>query len=337
MLQFNEPEDDCADPEENLKRRINALQSNKQLTLIIFDNMNQAFSPDDKLAFDELLKCENIHCLMTSRRKLVNRKQDLILIAPLDDDALLELYAYHRFTTPGDHSAYIDERRVVLKEMFYAVGRHTLMIELLAKLPMGSILLDENQINEYISDPLNISEYSISVIKDDKDIEDTVKGVMTNLFPLFQLDDAEKDIMRYMALVPLSGIRLQLFTGLTHCNRRNIIRLKERSWIQMNEETFEMRLHPLICEVVLNTDEVSPSEEKCHLFLENLQQKLDSSVPQSPEWCQYKKIMYSARRGLLFSIPLMPYLKEEYRSALLFLDKVRKKAIEDSETQLSHS
>ncbi|MDR0948099.1 MAG: ATP-binding protein [Lachnospiraceae bacterium] len=337
MLQFNELEDDCADPEENLKCRINALQSNKQPMLIIFDNINQPFSWDDKLALKELLRCENIHCLITSRRELGCEKQHLIFIEPLDDDALLKLYAYHRFTTPGDHSAYIDERRVVLKEMFYSVGRHTLMIELLAKLPMRSILLDENIINKYISDSLNISEDSISVIKDDKDIEDTVKGVMTNLFPLFQLGDAEKNIIRHMALVPFSGIGLQLFTELTHCNRRNIIRLKERSWIQMNEETFEMRLHPLICEVVLNTGEVSPSEEICHMFLVNLQQKLDSAVPQSPEWCQYIKIMYSARRGLLFSMPLMPYLKEEYRSALLLLDKVGRKAIEDSETQLSHT
>jgi len=328
-LQFDGFEDDGAGKEVNLDRRINALQASKRSVLIIFDNLNQPFSPDDRMAFQELLKCNHVHFLITSRRSLVSNKQHVIEIGSLDDDALLEFYAYHRFTKPGNHSGYIKEHYEVLKEMFDLVGNHTLMIELLAKLPMR-IALDEYEINKYVSDTLNISGVKVSLTKDNKDVEDSIKGIIKGIFSISQLNDSEKNVMRHMTLMPLCGIELKLFIELTGCDRRTIIRLKDSHWIRMDEETLKIRLHPLIYETVLNVSEIKPSEEICHAFLTNLQEKLDRSESRSPTWYQYKKIMLSTRRGLLFSLFPISSLKEEYRSTLLLLDREVKRYMEDS-------
>lgn len=46
-----------------------------------------------------------------------------------------------------------------------------------------------------------------------------------------------------------------MFTKLTGCRKRDIVSLKKSCWLIVDEETFTVRLHPLICEAVLNLDE----------------------------------------------------------------------------------
>lgn len=61
--------------------------------------------------------------------------------------------------------------------------------------------------------------------------------------------------MMYMLVIPVSGIDLELFTKLTGCRKRDIVNLKKSCWLIVDEETLTVRLHPLICEAVLNLDE----------------------------------------------------------------------------------
>lgn len=115
-------------------RILDVLKDCQSNVLIIFDNLNRPFNLND-LDFQRLIRCGcQVRVLITSRNTLVD-KRHRVDILPLDNNSLLELYAYHRFEDSSDHSSYIAEHKNVLDGIFALVERHTLMIMLLAKLP----------------------------------------------------------------------------------------------------------------------------------------------------------------------------------------------------------
>lgn len=234
---------------------IERLKSCQENTLIILDNLNKPFSNSDQDAFQQLLKRNrHIRILITSRYSLLEDKRCVIPVSPLDNKELLKLYEYHRFEDHSDHSSYITKHKSALENLFSLVERHTLMIVLLAKLP-GRCFLDEGEILEKLKSGLSLPTEDIAVTKDDTIIETTISEIIKKLFDISQLDECQKAIMMYMLVIPASGIDLMLFTKLTDCRKRDIVRLKKSGWVIIDEEALTVRLHPLICEAVLNLDE----------------------------------------------------------------------------------
>lgn len=120
----------------NLDHRIDSLKNRAKHMLIVLDNLNRPFTAEDYEIFNRLIGCGNhVHILITSRNVLTDEKHCRVHLAPLDDDALLEFYAYHRFESVDDHKDYIAQHKDILMKLFSIVEKHTLMIELLAKLP----------------------------------------------------------------------------------------------------------------------------------------------------------------------------------------------------------
>ena len=185
---------------------------------------------------------------------MLEDKRCVIPVSPLDNKELLKLYEYHRFEDHADHSSYITKHKSTLEKLFSLVERHTLIIVLLAKLP-GRCFLDESQILEMLESGLSLPPEDIAVSKDDTVIEATISEIIKKLFDISQLDECQKAILMYMLVIPASGIDLMLFTKLTDCRKRDIVRLKKSGWVIIDEEAFKVRLHPLICEAVLNLDE----------------------------------------------------------------------------------
>ena len=234
---------------------IERLKSCQGNALIILDNLNKPFSNSDLRAFQQLLKCNrHIRILITSRYSLLQDKQCVIPVLPIDNKELLKLYEYHRFEDHSDHSSYIVKHRSTLERLFSFVERHTLMIVLLAKLP-SRCFLDEGEILEMLKSGLSLPPENIAVSKDDTVIEATISEIIKKLFDISQLEECQKAIMMYMLVIPASGIALKLFTKLTDCKKRDIVTLKKSCWLIVDEETLTVRLHPLICEAVLNLDE----------------------------------------------------------------------------------
>lgn len=232
--------------------RLKSCQGN---TLIILDNLNKPFSNSDQEAFQQLLKCNrHIRILITSRYSLLEDKRCVIPVSPLDKKELLKLYEYHRFEDHSDHRSYITKHKSALENLFSLVECHTLMIVLLAKLP-SRCFLDEGEILEKLKSGLSLPTEDIAVTKDDTTIETTISEIIKKLFDISQLDEYQKAIMMYMLVIPASGIDLMLFTKLTDCRKRDIVRLKKSGWVIIDEEALTVRLHPLICEAVLNLDE----------------------------------------------------------------------------------
>ena len=249
---------------ENLGRRIDTLKTSAKRMLILLDNLNQPFTEKDLDTFKRLIDCGNhVHILITSRNTLTDDKQGRVHLDPLDDDALFELYAYHRFENVDDHKDYIAQHRDILMKLFSIVEKHTLMIELLAKLP-NRLFADEYEIYNRLSVGLRVPFEGISIKKDGEIIKAPPEGLVKILFDSSNLTDDEKSVMRYMSIMPVSGIEIKLFEELTHCSRKEILGLKKSHWIAIDEEKMTIRLHPLICEAILSFDDTKPTMGNCN-------------------------------------------------------------------------
>lgn len=209
----------------NFQSRITCLANSRRSALIIWDNLNRTFTSEDRDCFQKLSACGNhIRILITSRNMLSNEKRCSIDLSPLDDSSLLALYAYHRFEDTADHEDYIAQHKEILFQMFSLVERHTLMVELLAKLP-DRFFVDEYEIYNRLASGLNIPLEGINVKKDSKTVTVPAKGLIEILFDISSLTDCEKSVMRHMPIMPTTGIDVRLFEKLTHHSRREILRV----------------------------------------------------------------------------------------------------------------
>ena len=339
-LQF----DGLEDKDENTKfdSRIKALKDCRQPTLIIFDNLNRRIEPNDHDDFKKLKGCsQHIKFIIISRDTKVvgDDRQNLIKIKPLEIVTLLELYKYYRFEEPDSHTDYIAENKVLLTELFGRVCCHTLAIELLAKLSRNSNM-DENKIYEKLETGFNVSPEVVCIIKDDKALEDNILEIIKTIFTMSSsINDIEKDILRHLAIVPTSGMEISLFKELFGYKRDGeIIRLRDRSWITMDEKKHRIWLHPLVCEVICNEDTTKPSKEACSVFIGNLSAKLEKTVKYSREWhvlnktyaCYLLKALFPSTIG-----PYLPYLKDEYQSSIFNLNKSLIKYLDADSPELS--
>lgn len=231
-------------------------------TLVILDNFNHPLTPNERKDFEKLKYCDPIHILITSRNTLNQDKQHVIYTLPLNDDSLLALYRHRRFKDFTEHKKYFDDHKDILNKLFTLVEKHTLMITLLAELSVRCSL-SEAKIYELLKDNLNLPSEEINITKDYIPIENPINVILKIIFDISQLIDNEKSIMQYMLLMPLAGVDIDLFEELTSHQKKEIDSLVNSCWIIKNEETFAIRLHPLICNVIQEFDDSRPSIELC--------------------------------------------------------------------------
>lgn len=270
----------------NLKKCINP-------TLIILDNFNHSLTLNERKDFEKLKNCDPVHFLITSRNTLNQNKQHIIHTLPLDDDSLLMLYKYHRFEDFAEHYDYFDSRKNDLDKLFTLVEKHTLMIALLAKLAVRCSL-SEASIYELINDNLKLPSEEINITKDSMPTENSINVILKKIFDISQLTDNQKSIMRYMSLTPLTGVGIDLFEELTSHSRNEIRSLVNSCWIIQNEETFEIRLHPLVYNIIQELDYSRPSRELCLGFHNDVVTAQDRFPNNSYEWHMCDRIAISS-------------------------------------------
>lgn len=271
---------------------VNALKYYRKPSLIILDNLEQPFTPDD---YDDFIKLTNecgqyIKFIITSREaELLGVKDELhtLEIEPLDEEMLLELYASYHVKGIDNCKIYIDTHREVLIEIFRMVNSHTLMIELLVQLKMPPITLHEKLLQEGI----DISpDKTLTIVKDAERIEMNIKNTIMKIFNMSKLNHIEKNIMRHAALLHQGGMELQLFKEISGCaTDAAISRLENSNWINIEEDiekgSERISLHPLISETILNMEEIQPTYETCNMFFERLMSIYDNSeqlaIPES--------------------------------------------------------
>ena len=101
--------------------------------------------------------------------------------------------------------------------------------------------------------------------KDGKSRKATYYDHIHTLFSLYQLSEAETDIMRNLALSPLAGVQNRLFANWLKLRDMNTVNaLIEKGFIKA------MALHPMMQEVTM--EETKPSVQGCRILLDSLQQ-----------------------------------------------------------------
>ena len=106
--------------------------------------------------------------------------------------------------------------------------------------------------------------------KDGKRRKATYYDHIHTLFSLYQLSEAETDIMRNLALSPLAGVQNRLFANWLKLRDMNTVNaLIEKGFIKAMEGRM-IALHPMMQEVTM--EETKPSVQGCRILLDSLQQ-----------------------------------------------------------------
>lgn len=328
-LKFNAELDGKMKREKDIfNSRIEYLKKTQKSILIVLDNLNWSFTHDNNEDFKKLRETGNhIRILITTRKHLPGCKEYTINIQSMKLDSLLDLYEYYRFDDNNVHKSYIAEHKDILERTFSLVCQHTLMVEILAKLAERCFLTEE-KIYEIMNNNLKLPSEKIFISKDNTEIEITEKEMLKKLFDISQLTDTEKSIMQYMSMIPFYGVEATLFVELTGCNPKEIFNLKKGHWIMENEETSEIYLHPLICEMIFGFDDIRPSQDMCAEFCKRVVAKCKESLDDKARKYQLSRIVACIVSRVYFlplkNDPLFYQLKSEYRDPILYLQKFSK-------------
>ena len=251
--------DDLAgeDEDERFRKHNRFLRTLREDTLLIIDNFNTTSTRDAVL--DVVLKYR-CRVLFTTRSALAG--QCCVLVEEIDDaETLFQLAA--KFYDDAEAN------RATVEQIIETVHRHTLAVELAARLLETGILetqtvldkLREEKASFDASDKINIS-------KDGKSKRATYYDHIHTLFALFSLPVPQRDIMTNLTLIPLTGIPARLFgEWMDFYDLNEVNELVELGFIQSKPGN-RIALHPMMQEVALS--DLPPSITTCHTMLESI-------------------------------------------------------------------
>ena len=245
------------------KDKIDFLSKYDDNTILIIDNFD---SKTDDLSeminepeFREVVSC-GITVLITTR----NYFEGCIKIDTLSDDELFEIMRCFYIQA--------EKHKETMYKIIDIVGRHTLVVELVAKTldkSRGRITPEDMylELSGGILDNENFRKVKSN--KDNYLSEDILYNHIKKLFDMSQLSDAESLIMSNMSLVPITGMDFTLFADLKGAeNEDDIDALIDKGWIQIDSERYTISLHSIVKAVVLK--ETNIVYNSSNLFLYNL-------------------------------------------------------------------
>lgn len=163
-----------------------------------------------------------------------------------------------------------DKYQSILSEIIHTLHNHTFAVELSARLLEIGILSPQALSDKLIAEKASMNDPDkISVKKDGRSKKATYYNHIHTLFSLYQLSEAEKAIMRNLALAPRSGILAKLIAIWLELDNLNIINdLIEKGFIEARAGR-TILLHPMIQEITV--DETKPSVSNCSTLLRSVQ------------------------------------------------------------------
>ena len=245
------------DNEERFRKHNRFLRTLKEDTLFIIDNFNTTASQDGLLSVVMKYRCR---ILFTTRSKF-DTYASVNLEEIADTETLISLM--------GCFYSDAEKQRPVLKQIIQAVHRHTLAVELSARLLETGILKPLPLLNKLKTEKaaLDVTD-TIDITKDGRSRKETYYDHIHTLFSLYQLSNAETDVMRNLSLVPLTGIPGRLLANwLKLCDMNIINGLIEKGFVQTVDGR-TVTLHPMVQEVAM--DETRPSVQKCRTLLDSI-------------------------------------------------------------------
>lgn len=256
-LDFADDVDDNETMDARFSRHHRLLRRLRDDSLLIIDNFNTVTARDSLL--DVVL---NYHCriIFTTRSKFDNYTS-MKLEEIADTEALIKLMDC--FYSDAE------KQRPVLEQIIQAVHRHTLAVELSARLLETGILEPLPLLNKLKTEKAALDATdTIGITKDGRSRKATYYDHIHTLFSLYQLSALETDVMRNLSLAPLTGVPGRLLANWLQLRDMNIINgLIEKGFVQtMDGRT--VTLHPMIQEVAM--EETRPSVQKCRTLLDSI-------------------------------------------------------------------
>lgn len=254
-------------------------------TLIILDNFDTERDADLEAFLDG-----NYRLLITTRSDY-SRLYPTIPIQTLESmESLIHIFManYDGYDVEAD-----DPDLVTLIEL---VNRHTYTVELLAQHMENSGQTAKEMVEALQKE--GIFSLNEKVQEQGGQTQIAYENLL-KMFKVFHLSEEDKDVLRYLSLMPLSGVDVRKFREWADLPNTKIIRdLETRSWLSKN--IGGIALHPIIKEVIRH--EIPANTKNCKDFLERF---LDNIVgAKSWNYCMAEKEFYaSIAEGLLAAFP----------------------------------
>ncbi len=222
----------------------------KNDSLIIIDNFDIMPDMDDHL--EEILSY-NCKIIFTTRNHFDD--YNLFELSEMDTNTLMLIAK----------SMNINESTDMLSRLFSAVHNHTLSCELILKLLQKSAYTSEKLFTHLMNDHVKLD--IADKIRRTNKASATYYGHIQILFNLISLTVEQKDALRILSLIPISGIGDKYFCKLTATKNMNpIIELDEMGLIRYADHNIS--IHPLIAETA--AAELVPDMDNCRFFLNSV-------------------------------------------------------------------
>lgn len=208
--------------------------------LFVLDNYNRVIEEELKLIMKQ-----RWDVIVVSRREPVRCSYQVLNIDAISD----RKYLYRLFELNLGREISEDEEEAVMY-MTDKVGGHTLIVELLARQIRNSYL----SISEAAELTLrhgfsNIAPEKVGYIKDDKENNDTIAGIITALFDTGILSVDKRIILKVLSLFNVSGVDLENIQKLLDLpSKDSFNELEKEGWAYI--DAGNIRLHPVIAETV---------------------------------------------------------------------------------------
>ena len=244
--------EDAETSEAFFKRKLQTLKAlTNQRTLLIVDNFDVDY--DENL--EELINGP-YRVLFTTRYE--HYDYPCLPIGPIKDfEEVRKLFTknFARPIAPKD--------KPVVDEILNLVNCHTITVELIAKQMRASFTPPAKMLEMLQKEGMNSG--AKEVVKrggSGKSAFDFIK----DLFELSALNEEELYIMKCMCLVPYSGIDVNRLGEYLEMESFDVVNnLIGKSWLMLDEETYFLKMHPIICDVV--KEQLKPDQTSCKQYI----------------------------------------------------------------------
>ena len=278
------------------KKHNRYLRSLKEDTLIVIDNFNTTAADEDLLDVVMKYKCRVI---FTTRSNFDCGY--MYQLGELSSEGLEEMFSKLYSDT--------DKHRDTVINIIEAVNRHTLSVELAARLLEKGLLAPDDvldKLNECSVDPETSDR--INVKKDGKSVKATFYEHIRTLFSLYSLSEDMKAIMMCMAFIPAEGINARVFCRWLELSDMNDINdLVELGFVQKIDD--KIRLHEIIKDISLA--DLKPKMTDCKTFLLSL---MNTCIAHGDEVFRYD-LLFQTICGIIDSM-----IKDAPADYLFFLE-----------------
>lgn len=234
------------------KRRLDTIKRiSDEKTLVIILNFDEIGASH----LSDLVENAKYKLLITTRCDYSRTNYPYLVIDQLSIDELKEVF--HSYYDLG----LVERDDEHLEELINLVNRHTYTVELLAQHMEISCQTTEEMIEALRDEGVSSLNESIHSSSGEESI---AYDNLLKLFTVFDLDDNQKKVMKYLSLMPSNGVQLKdLIRWFGTETGKCISYLVKRSRVNSNDNRFS--LHPVVRDIVRN--ELKVTEEEVASFL----------------------------------------------------------------------